>query len=146
MRTRKAVDTLTDITSRLDDVMAKENQILLHRRPHELAGYAAEKQDLATAYEREMAELHANPSLLDHAEPEEISRLKSATKRFQQVLEEHRRLVQTTKSVTDRMLKAITDEVSAKQRPVEGYDQTATMRTPFNRNSRPVSLALNQVV
>ena len=75
----------------------------------------------------EMAELQANPSLLEHAEPEEISRLKAATKRFQQVLEEHRRLVQTTKSVTDRMLKAITDEVSAKQRPVEGYDQTATM-------------------
>ena len=146
MRTRKAIDTLTDITSRLDEVMAKENQILVHRRPHELAGFAAEKEELATAYEREMAELHANPTLLERAEPDEISRLKAATMRFQQVLEEHRRLVQTTKSVTDRMLKAITDEVSAMQRPVEGYDQTANMRTPFNRNARPVSLALNQIV
>ncbi|MBT3361932.1 MAG: hypothetical protein HOE98_06135 [Rhodospirillaceae bacterium] len=146
MRTRKAIDTLTDITSRLDDVMAKENQILIHRRPHELAGYATEKEELASAYEREMAELQANPTLLSRAEPEEINRLKDATKRFQQVLEEHRRLVQTTKSVTDRMLKAITEEVSAKQRPVEGYDQTANIRTPFNRNAKPVSLALNQIV
>lgn len=146
MRTRKAIDTLTDITTRLDDVMAKENQILINRRPHELAGYSAEKEELASAYEREMAELHANPTLLSRAEPDEISRLKSATKQFQQVLEEHRCLVQTTKSVTDRMLKAITEEVSAKQRPVEGYDRTASMRTPFNRNEKPVSLALNQVV
>ena len=146
MRTRKAIDSLTDITSRLDESMAKENQILLHRRPHELADYAAEKEALANAYEREMAELQANPTLLSRAEPDEIGRLKSATQRFQQVLEEHRRLVQTTKSVTDRMLKAITEEVSAKQRPVEGYDQNANFRTPFNRNARPVSLALNQVV
>ena len=146
MRTRKAIDALTDITSRLDEVMGKENQILIHRRPHELADYAAEKDELANAYEREMAALQANPTLLSRAEPEEISRLKAATVRFQQVLEEHRRLVQTTKSVTDRMLKAITEEVSAKQRPVEGYDQTANVRTPFNRNARPVSLALNQIV
>jgi len=146
MRTLKAIDTLTDITTRLDDVMAKENQILINRRPHELAGYAAEKEALAMAYEHEMAELQANPHLLSRAEPDEIGRLRAATKRFQQVLEEHRRLVQTTKSVTDRMLKAITEEVSAKQRPVEGYDRTASMRTPFNRNQKPVSLALNQVV
>lgn len=146
MRTRKAIDALTDITTRLDDVMAKENQILIDRKPHELAGYTAEKEELATAYQREMAELHANPTLLSRAEPEEINRLKAATKRFQQVLEEHRRLVQTTKSVTDRMLKAITDEVSAKQRPVEGYDRTASLRTHFNRSERPVSLALNQIV
>jgi hypothetical protein len=111
MRTRKAIDSLTDITSRLDEVMAKENQILLHRRPHELADYASEKEELANAYEREMAELQANPTLLSRAEPEEIGRLKSATQRFQQVLEEHRRLVQTTKSVTDRMLKAIWETV-----------------------------------
>ena len=48
MRTRKAIDSLTDITSRLDEVMAKENQILIHRRPHELADYATEKEDLDT--------------------------------------------------------------------------------------------------
>ncbi|MDP6565100.1 MAG: hypothetical protein QF578_09760 [Alphaproteobacteria bacterium] len=44
------------------------------------------------------------------------------------------------------MLKAITEEVSARQRPVTGYDREAGMHQILDRQQKPVSLALNQLV
>ena len=106
----------------------------------------AEKERLIGEYELEMGQLNGNPSAITSAGPDTLERLKDATSHFREVMEEHRRLVQSAKSVSDRMLKTITEEVSQRQRPVTGYTAKAEMRTPFSRTQTPVSLALNQVV
>ena len=57
-----------------------------------------------------MAELRRQPEAVQRLGKEEVDRLKAATVRFQDALEDHRRLVQTAKSVTERMIKTVTEE------------------------------------
>lgn len=146
MTIQSQIEKLVRITSRLGEVIGQENDILTHHRPHELTASQQEKERLIGEYELEMGQLNGNPSAITSAGPDTLERLKDATSHFREVMEEHRRLVQSAKSVSDRMLKTITEEVSQRQRPVTGYTAKAEMRTPFSRTQTPVSLALNQVV
>lgn len=146
MNQSNLIDALTQVTSRLVDVVLLENEILRTRRPRELAQHQEEKQRLTGAYEHHMAALRANPGLMKQASQPEIDALKTATRSFREALAEHRRLVQSAKSVTERMIQAISDQVAEQQRPVRGYNAKATVATPLAAARRPVSLALNQVV
>ena len=111
MRTTDIIQSLVQTTERLGDLVDVENVVLKDRQPHKLANNYDEKDRLVTVYEREMSELRANPTFLERSNTEEVGRLRAATRRFQEVLEEHRRLVQTAKSVTDRMIRTITEEI-----------------------------------
>lgn len=146
MRTANLVISLARTTERLGEIIAGENGHLNSRRARDLMTSQEEKERLTAAYERHMGELQRNPMVLKRADPEEVSRLRKATNAFQEALEEHRRLVQTAKSITDRMIKSITDEIASRDRPVTGYDNTAQMRASVAKERGPVSLALNQVV
>jgi hypothetical protein len=146
MMANHSIEKLVNITSRLGDLIGQENGILTHHRAHELTASQQEKERLIGEYEFEMNQVNGNPGAVAAASAETLERLKDATRRFRDVMEEHRRLVQSAKSVSDRMIKTITEEVSQRQRPVTGYTAQAQMRTPFARNQKPVSLALNQVV
>lgn len=146
MTAHNSVEKLVGITTRLGELIGHENGILVHRRPHELVTSQQEKERLVVDYEREMKELSLNPQTIGSTSAETLGRLKDATRRFQEVMEEHRRLVQSAKSVSDRMIKTITEEVSNRQSPVTGYTAKAEMRSPLARSRGPVSLALNELV
>ena len=146
MRTTELIKSLVQTTERLGDLVAGENGVLRERQPHKLATNFDEKDRLVTVYEQEMAELRSNPTFLERSSTEEVGRLRTATRRFQDVLEEHRRLVQTAKSVTDRMIRTITEEISSRNNPVTGYDASASMRNHFAGPERAVSLALNKII
>ena len=147
MKTQKIANAITQITDRLADVIAQENIALKDRRPRYLLETLAEKEQLTSAYESKMQELHNEPKLLSGLQETEMERLKNATTRFQDALEDHRRLVQTTKSVTERMLREITREVSKRQNPVSTYDQQAGMQNQVMGKSRKsVTLAYNETV
>jgi Na+/phosphate symporter len=146
MKTANLIISLARTTERLGEIISGENSRLNDRRPQDLVRSQDEKDRLTTAYERHMGELQRNPMMLKRADPHEVDRLRNATRRFQEALDEHRRLVQTAKSITDRMIKSITDEIANRERPVTGYDATAMMKAATRRDQGAVSLALNQVV
>lgn len=146
MNQSNLIDSLTQVTARLGDVVLAENEILRTRRPRELAAYQEEKQRLTVAYEHHMAALKANPGLMKQASAAEIEALKSATRQFREALGEHRRLVQSARSVTERLIQSISNEVAKRQRPVNRYDNRAVVQAPLAAARGPVSLALNQVV
>ena len=75
-----------------------------------------------------------------------LDRLKDATSYFQVQLEEHRRVVQAAKSVTERMLNAISESVNRGRRTVQAYDRAAVMRPVFSNAGPFAPLALNTVV
>lgn len=146
MRTPELIKILTQTTERLGELLSRENKVLHQHKTFALTDSQSEKDQLTSAYEKELSHLRRDPSLLKRSDPELVDRLKSATHRFQEVLEEHRRLVQTAKSVTDRMVRTITEEVSKRDRPVDAYDASATVRPHVGKQAKPVSLALNQIV
>lgn len=140
------LDRLIDVTIRLGDVVEAENAALKDRKAAELARRQAEKEKLTGDYERCMAQLRRNRDALKGAEPAALDRLRGATRRFQEVLEEHRRVVQSAKAVGERMLRAIVAEASQRRNPFEGYDAGAAVRPAFAAGRPTVSLAVNRVV
>jgi hypothetical protein len=142
------LDALILITERLTDLIQAENVLLNERRPSELTKQLDEKQRLAALYAREMAAVQKDPSRVQGAAAADVARLKIATTRFRDLIEENGRKVNAMRIVTERLVKSIGDEVAKKNRPVNGYDKHAAMR-PATRNwqvARPISLALDQRV
>jgi hypothetical protein len=142
------LDALILITERLIDLIISENNLLAQRRPSEISKQLDEKQRLAAMYAREMALLNKDPGRLTAAPPTDVAKLKEVTARFRALIEENGRKVNAMRLVTERLVKAIGDEVASKSRPVNAYDKNAAMN-PVTRNwriARPTSLALNQLV
>lgn len=140
------LDRLVDVTTRLGDVVEAENAALKARKTAELARHHEEKEALTGSYERCMIQLKRNRDALKGAEPAKLERLRGATKRFQELLEEHRRVVQSAKAVSERMLRAVVAEASQRRNPFEGYDAGAAIRPAFAAGRPTVSLAVNQVI
>ena len=140
------LERLIDVTTRLGDVVEAENAALKSRKPGELARRQEEKEKLTGSYERCMVQLKRDRDALKGAEPEKLERLRGATRRFQELLEEHRRVVQSAQAVSERMLRAIVAEASQRRNPFEGYDAGATIRPAFAAGRPTVSLAVNQVI
>ena len=140
------LDRLIEVTSQLGDVVEAENAALKARRMGEIARRQEEKEKLTGAYERCMGQLKRSRDALKGAEPQKLARLREATSRFQALLEEHRRVVQSAKAVSERMLRAVVAEASQRRNPFEGYDAGAAVRPAFAAGRPTVSLAVNQVV
>ena len=140
------IASMIEVARRLGDLVAEENAILKSRRPRELANHQDEKNRLTGAYERQLSDLKRDPELLRGMAPDVVSRLKAATRHFQVQLEEHRRIVQAAKSVTERMLNAITRHAGKGHKTVEAYDRGAVMRPVFAELRKATPLALDTVV
>jgi len=141
------ISAITEITDRLASLLASENEVLTHRRPRDLAATLPEKETLTASYEQGMLELRNNPELLERLAEEDMLRLRKATNRFQDALDDHRRLVQATKSVTERMIRSITDEVAKRNEPTKGYNDQAVVDSAFpNPKKKAVSLAFDQII
>ena len=147
MRADANVQRLLQVTLRLTELVESENECLDERRPQELTESQTEKERLAELYQAELEMVRENPRILAAADPEQVARLKAAVGRFNATLDEHRRRLLAAKTVSERILKTVSDEVSRKDRPIPGYDKNAVVAVPKDASrTRPVSLALNQVV
>ncbi len=136
-----------DLASRLGEIITMETLILRNRRARELADTEAQKGQLTRAYDEELSELRENPAILAGAQTEEVAALKTIMGAFKQILDEHNRALFVAKTVSERFIKAVSDEVAGRDSAVVGYTRTAQASTLTRPpGGRPVSLALNQVV
>ncbi len=141
------ISAIIAMTDRLGEIVTEENRLLAARRSSEIGAHREEKARLSEAYEREMADLKANQSWLAASTAEDIARLKASNRSFHAILAKHRRVVLAAKTVTERMLRTIGEEIAKRQRPLKSYSQNATMTPAFGGPSGPaISVALNQVV
>ena len=72
--------------------------------------------------------------------------LRAATGYFQDQLEEHRRLVQAARVITEKMLNRVAEQAGRRDRPVMNYGRDAVMAPAFKTAAPAVPLALNQVI
>ena len=66
---------------------------------------------------------------------------------FHRLLDDHRRALEAAKTVTERLVRTIADELAGDDRPTHRYDQNALIvqrRSAYG--GRAVSLALDQVI
>jgi hypothetical protein len=87
-----ALDELLAITTRLTDLMTRENAILRSMRPGNIRELQKDKAELAQSYERMMLAVQKNPAVLTTAAPSIREALRSATVHFNAVLKELMRM------------------------------------------------------
>jgi hypothetical protein len=141
------ISRIRELVHRLGEIIAAETAVLRKRQPSELADTQLQKSQLTKAYDEEISDLRENPAILAAAQDGEVDMLKSIIGRFRVILDEHNRALFVAKTVTERFIKAVSDEVAGQDVTVIGYTRTAqaaALAPP--PGGRPVSLALNQVI
>lgn len=141
------ITRIGSLADQLGDIIDAETKVLRDRRPNELADTELQKKQLTRAYDAEMSELRENPSILAGSRDEDVARLRSIMAEFRKVLDKHNRALFVAKTVTERMIKAVSDEVAGRDRAVVGYSNAAKAHfLTAPPGGRPISLALNEVV
>ncbi|RIK95571.1 MAG: hypothetical protein DCC73_04215 [Proteobacteria bacterium] len=141
---KNPVLTLISLTRRLGEVVRQENTLLNQRRPSEATTLIEEKGRLAAAYGREMDILRKNGGARAFGSADQLRELKRETSAFRKLLDEHRRILERVRTVSEGMLKAVGEEVARRSRPPQGYGKNAAPATP--RQTPPATLTLNQVI
>jgi hypothetical protein len=138
------IDRVIAITESLTDVIQRENVLLKERRPSETTKLQAEKAKLTASYGQEMQTLRRQAQAVKKARPQAVERLRAVTGRFQETLAVHVRLVTTLKTVTENVIKSISEEVDRRNNPVQTYGHNASMRRPAGAVA--TSLSLNRTI
>ncbi|MDX1486345.1 MAG: hypothetical protein R3229_17885 [Alphaproteobacteria bacterium] len=138
-----AVEKLIFVTARLIDVMQRELEFLNEMKPEGIRDLQAEKEDLANAYERQMAAIKSNPRLLRECDDEVKARLEVVTDRFAATMTENERSLRAVKSVSERLLNVIINAVAEKQAGV-AYSASGTMGSGAIGAGQPLPLAVNE--
>ena len=138
------VDRVIAITESLTDVIQRENTLLQERRPSETTKLQAEKAKLTASYDQELQTLRRQAQAVKKARPQAVERLRMVTDRFQETLAVHVRLVTTLKTVTENVIKSISDEVDSRNNPVKTYGHNASIRRPVG--SVATSLSFNRTI
>lgn len=141
------ISRIRELVHRLGEIINAETAVLRKRQPSELADTQTQKNQLTKAYDEEISDLRENPAILAAAQDGEVDMLKSIIGQFRVILDEHNRALFVAKTVTERFIKAVSDEVAGRDLTVIGYTRTAqaaALAPP--PGGRPVSLALNQVI
>ena len=136
--------TLISLTRQLTQIILEENRLLETRRPRDVAHLAEEKSRLNAAYEHELMGLQKNGGIAAIPDAPMLRQLKQETRVFNEVLDTHKRILVRLRTVTESMVKAIGDEVTRLNNPVQAYGVNATIAPRPNRP--PTSLALNRLV
>ncbi len=121
------IEDLIAVTERLAALVDQETAMIKAHRMDEMSRRMEEKSALSEAYRSGFERLREDPALLSRSAPAQVERLKAAARLFSDYLERHRRTVNSAKTVTERILRAIGDEVSKRQYPVTVYGQNALM-------------------
>ena len=115
------VRQLIVLTRRLTDRLAAETQAFTERRPQDVAAGLVETQEMANLYRRDSAHVKANPSLLSGAPLEDRKTLIEATRAFNAVLTRHGRAVDAARQISEGLVRAIAEEVTAARTPASAY-------------------------
>lgn len=142
-----SIDATILVALRLAKLIEAENDLLIDRRPSELAAFEDEKADLTVAYQQELGALRDQPGLLATSQPEVKATLRAAGMRLVNAMDVNRRKIMAARTVAERMMKAVTDEVAKRANPVQGYTARAMLNKPDRSTaSVPTALAFHEVV
>lgn len=133
------------IIDRLSTVLERETAILRARTPSELDSLRQEKLNLSAAYENHVRALRSDPGDLAAASPAARARLKAAFDRFEKVLGENERGLRAARDTTDRVLRAIADEVERQRLDSLAYSANGNPGAlPRSAAQPPVSVAVDK--
>jgi len=115
---------LTSLTEALTARLDNETTAFLEHRAQDVAAGLAQTQEMANQYRRETAQIKANRSLIAAAPMSDRTALITATQTFEAVLARHGLAVEAARVISEGLVQAIAQEVSAARAQGTGYGAT----------------------
>ena len=138
------VQAFLDLSRALTSLLSRENQLLEERRPSETSAMAGEKMRLTSAYQQALDTLKQDEAtLLGEPDSQLRTLVRDATEKFRQELAHHAKLVIRLKTVTEGVVKSISDEVARQRNPMQHYSHTGQMAT---KSAQPATLSFDQMI
>ena len=133
------------VTTRLIGVLEREIDMLRAMKPSEIQSLQQDKIVLSAAYEAQVKALKGDPEILRGVSPDLRADLKSVIERFQSTLSENERGLRAARDVSERVLRAIADELEQRQNKNKGYAPAGPLpASPRGTASRPLSVAYDE--
>ena len=137
------IPDLMVVLTKLLDIIATENALLVERRPSELTPLLPEKLRLARVYAQMSRALKQNREILTEAGAEAETALKELAGRFNAALEEQRTRLAVAREVTEGIIATVGRAVVEQRQPVLSYDEDAKLQHAVSGGA---SFAVNQDV
>ncbi len=137
------IDTVVKMAERLIEALTQDIAMLEAGRPREMTSLDPRIQQLCAQYAHEAARLNRHELLA--APAEQRARLTSTTKRFQEVLGLHTRILTRIRTASEGMIKAVAEEVEKRRSRARPYSPARGARPNAPRPASS-SLLYNAVV
>lgn len=130
------VERVLGVSERLTDLISRETAFLESHQPLKVGELHEEKTRLANEYAMDIQAIGQHKQLLDRAPAEKIAKLKAGMARLDAALAANRNVLGAAKSVSERILKSMSDTVNQHKSPTLGYGRNAAMtRRPSGQNA-----------
>lgn len=136
----QTVERLTQIASRLLEVLEEEAQVLKAQKPENVVDYHEEKSRLTNELAMEIGEIGRNPALLDQAPSALVGSMKETMARLNAASQQSGRLILAAKSISDGVIQTIAKVAKRKQAPETGYGKSGAMVSRGTPAAASVSL------
>lgn len=142
--TASAMD-LAKILRRLVQILEQETHHLRAMDPASLRALQQEKSVLTAAYDSMLAQLRAQPALLQGLSADLREEIMQATGEFQRRLTENARALYAVKEANERLFKAVVQAVEDKHNENSTYAANGLLaRAAIASNQQPMSVAIDQ--
>jgi hypothetical protein len=145
MDTTKRMADLVSVTTRLINVLERENEILLERRHSELSLILDEKETIARVYQARIMGLEETPKLLDGASDEEKATLFELAKKADRLMNENARMLEVAIVVSRRVVDLVAEAV-AEAAPKSGAYSAKGRTAAAPVKGGNMSLSLNETL
>ncbi|MFC7050494.1 hypothetical protein [Emcibacter nanhaiensis] len=139
------ISSLIETTRELTSVIRQEMNLLKEKRPAEIKSLNETKNGLLTAYQEKLEQLNRNGGFKAAGTGEIVRRFKKEHETFQSVLKQHKSLLFSLKTVSEKMIKVIGDEVALQSAPSQAYGANAKIQSPRGSKT-PTTLTLNKTI
>lgn len=146
MQNREApVETLIEITKNLTAILNDEMDCLNEHRPAEISKFQKQKNILTASYHKELNDIKLNGGLASAGNGDIVRTLKRESREFQKTLEKHHRFIKARKTLSERMIQDISEEVVKQKGPANKYgsDARLSQKSPATGTT---SLAINKTI
>jgi len=141
----KRVTDLVNVTTRLINVLERENEILINRRHSELRLILDEKETIARVYQARIMGLEENPDMLDGIDEDDRGQLFELARKADTLMAQNASMLEVAITVSRRVVDLVAEAVAEAAPKSGAYSAKGrTASAPIKGGN--MSLSLNETL
>lgn len=147
MDPEKRMADLISITSRLVDVLERENAILKERRHNDLADLLDEKETIGRVYQARIMGLQEDPEQLKDVDETERLKLKDLAHTVDTLVSQNARMLEAAMYASKRIVEMVAEAVRDSTNTSGTYSQRGSTQMPVGKSEvRSGAISLDQTL